>query len=88
VVPGWTLLIQKGATQPAPATTTPSTFASIKQDLSTPTPPFTATLTATETAPSVDAGQFVKQNSAVVVALVISFSVLVAAMVGFGKKKE
>ena len=33
VVPGWTLLIQKGATQPAPATTTPSTFDAVDQGL-------------------------------------------------------
>jgi hypothetical protein len=39
-------------------------------------------------APAVDAGQFIRQNSMVVVALVISFSVLVAGIVGFGKKKE
>jgi len=32
-------------------------------------------------------GQFVKQNSRVVVAFVISISVLVAALIGFGKKK-
>lgn len=88
VVPGWTLLIQKGATQPAPATTSASTFEPVKQDRSTPTPRLTSTPTMTEMAPAVDAGQFIKQNSTVVVAFVISFSVLVAAMVGFGKKKE
>ena len=88
VVPGWTLLIQKGATQPAPSPTPPSTFVSIKQDIHTPTPPVTSTPAVTEIAPSTGASQFIKQNSVVVVALVISFSVLVAAIVGFGKKKE
>jgi len=88
VVVGWTLLIQKGATQPAPSPTPPSTFVSIKQDLHTPTPRVTSTPAVTEIAPSTDASQFVKRNSVVVVALVISFSVLVAAIVGFGRKKE
>jgi len=88
IVPGWTLLVLKGATQPVPATVPASTFEPMKQDPSTPTPRFTSTPTATEMAPAVDAGQFIRQNSTVVVALVISFSVLVAGIVGFGKKKE
>jgi len=86
VVPGWTLLVVKSATQPAPSA--PPTFETIKQDLSTPTAGLTATPSATQTVSAVDAGKFVKQNSTVVVALVISFSVLVAAIVGFGRKKE
>jgi uncharacterized protein YkwD/LysM repeat protein len=87
VVPGWTLLVVKGATQPAPYTPT-FAFEPVKQDLSTPTPWITPMPTWTATSPPVAAGQFVKQNSTVVVAFVISFSVLVAALVGFGKKKE
>jgi len=87
VVPGWTLLVVKGATQPPPATASPSGVQAVKQDLTTPTPQITSTPTTTQI-PPVDAGKFVKQNSTVVVALVISFSVLVAAIVGFGKKKE
>lgn len=88
VVPGWTLLVVKGATQPAPTPGPASTFEAVKQDLTTPTPRLTSTPTATQTAPPVEAGQFIKRNSTVVVAFVISFSVLVAAIVGFGKKKE
>lgn len=88
VVPGWTLLVVKGATQPVPATSPASTFEAVKQDLTTPTPRLTSTPKATQTALPVEAGQFIKQNSTVVVAFVISFSVLVAAIVGFGKKKE
>ncbi|MBN2117566.1 MAG: LysM peptidoglycan-binding domain-containing protein [Anaerolineales bacterium] len=88
VVPGWTLLVAKGATQPVPSPTPFSTFAQIKQDLSTPTPLLTSTPAMTQKAPSVAAGEFVRQNSMVVVAFVISFSVLVAAIVGFRKKKE
>jgi hypothetical protein len=33
-------------------------------------------------------GSIMRQNSVVVVAFVISFSVLAAAIVGFGKKKD
>lgn len=87
IAPGWTLLIQKGATQPATPTMTFSTFEPVKQDPRTPTPRFTSTPAITETALSIDPGQFIKQNSVVVVAFVLSFSVLVAALVGFGKKK-
>lgn len=88
VVPGWTLLVAKGATQPVPSPTPFSTFEAIKQDLSTPTPWLTSTPTATPMAPSVNASQFIRQNSIVVVAFVISFSILAAAIVGFRKKKE
>lgn len=88
IVPGWTLLIQKGATQPVPPTLTMPTFGSAKQNLSTPTPWLTSTLATTTKMPVTDAGQFIRQNSIVVVAFVISFSVLVAAIVGFGKKKQ
>jgi hypothetical protein len=87
VVPGWTLLVVKGATQPAPYTAT-FAFEPVKQGLSTPTPWITPMPTWTPGPPSGKAGQFIRQNSTVVVALVISFSVLVAAIVGFGKKKE
>lgn len=87
IAPGWRLLIQKGATQPAPPTMPLSTFELIKQDLRTPTPRFTSTPALTEITPSLDAGQFIRENSVVVVAFVLSFSVLVAALVGFGKKK-
>jgi LysM repeat protein/uncharacterized protein YkwD len=86
VVPGWTLLVQKKATQPAPYTATNSVLEPIKQDLLTPTPAFTPS--GTESASSMNTGDFLKQNGLAVVAFVISFSVLVAAIVGFGKKKE
>lgn len=88
VVPGWTLLVKKGATQPVPSATPFATFDLVKQNLATPTPPLTFTPALTEKAASTAAGEFVKQNSMVVVAFVISFSVLVAALVGFRKKKE
>ena len=87
VVPGWTLLIQKGATRPAPLTMTSPVFEPVRQDF-TPTPQWTAPTPVNENTPSIDAGQLLRQNSTVVVAMVISFSVLVAAIVGFAKKKE
>ncbi len=88
IVPGWTLLIQKGATQPAPPTAMMPTFAPVSQSLRTPTPWQTPTLAAATGTSATDAGQFIRQNSTIVVAFVISFSVLVAAIVGFSKKKE
>ncbi|HSL46036.1 MAG TPA: CAP domain-containing protein [Anaerolineales bacterium] len=86
VMPGWTLLIVREATQPAPATVTPVTLEPVRQNLRTPT--LSHTPVQTEIALSMEPGQFIRKNSTVVVALVISFSVLVAAIVGFGKKKE
>ena len=88
VVPGWTLLVAKGATQPVPSATPLATFDLIKQELTTPTPQIVSTPAVTEKPVSAQTGEFMKQNSTVVVAFVISFSVLVAAIVGFGKKKE
>jgi hypothetical protein len=86
IAPGWTLLIQKGATQPAPPVTALATFDRGIQDLRTPTPRFTSTAPATEPGTAIRPGQFIRQNSIVVVAFVISFSVLVAALVGFRRK--
>jgi LysM repeat protein len=87
IVPGWTLLIQKGATQPAAFAATSPTAATIRRDFPTPTPRPIYTPATTEIAPAIDASKFIRQNSTVVVALVISFSVLVAGIVGFGKRK-
>ncbi|HKJ39527.1 MAG TPA: LysM peptidoglycan-binding domain-containing protein [Anaerolineales bacterium] len=89
ISPGWKLLIQKGATQPAPMTDT-------SQALVTPTetkyptaiPFHTTTPTVTATPVTVPLGQQIKQNSTVVVSLLIAFSVLLAGIIGFGKKKE
>lgn len=87
VVPGWTLLVQKGATQPAPPTVTFIANAAAQ----TPTSLSTATLTPTVTPARNEMsvlGQSLAANKLVVVALIISFSVLVAGVVGFRKKKE
>jgi len=91
VVPGWKLLIRKGATQPAPPTPTFILLAPDKTQTPLPTPTLysyrlpTATPTPDDTKVLV---QSFGQNKLVIVALIISFSVLVAGVVGFGKKKE
>jgi hypothetical protein len=87
IAPGWTLLIQKGATQPAPPTKPLATYELMEQDFRTPTPRLSSTPAVIETSPSINAGQFIQENSIVVVAFVLSFSILVAALVGFGKKR-
>jgi uncharacterized protein YkwD/LysM repeat protein len=89
VVPGWKLLIQKGATQPAPPTPTFILPALDKTQTPFPTPTLYRLPTSTPTPD--DAKVLVAsfgQNKMVVVALIISFSVLVAGVIGFGKKKE
>ncbi len=88
VVPGWTLLVKKGATQPVPSPISSTPLEPLRQDLTASTIPLTSTPVMTATSQPVAAGEFVKQNSMVVVAFVISFSILVAAIVGFRKKKE
>jgi uncharacterized protein YkwD len=91
IVPGWKLLIQKAATQPVPPT--PTIFTSTPQPSPTLYTLATATVTPTPTRESLPheasvlADSF-KQNKVVVVALIISFAVLVAGVVGFGKRKE
>jgi uncharacterized protein YkwD len=85
VVPGWTLLIQKSATQPATMTAA-STLQPLNQDFRTSTPQPTVTITSKENASAMDAGQFLRQNSMMVAAFVISFSVLVGTIIGFRKK--
>ena len=88
VVSGWKLLVQKGATQPAPPT---PTFILSPQTLSA-TPTLTLTQPPTSTTPKPNEMSILTQslgaNKVVVAALIVSFSVLVAAVVGFGKKKE
>ena len=86
VVPGWELLVQKGATQPVPSSLPSSTIEALQQLPFTPTPKLTST--ATESAATTATGQFLRENSTVVVAFVISFSVLVAGIMGFGKRKN
>jgi LysM repeat protein len=89
IVPGWKLLIQKAATQPAAPTPTFILLEPYKTQ--TPLPISTWTATSTSTSAPDDTKVLMEsfvQNKLVVVALIISFSVLVAGVVGFGKKKE
>ena len=86
---GWKLLIQKAATQPALPTPTFIVNLPDKTQTLLPTPPLR--MTPTSTATHDDTKVLVEsfgQNKLVVVALIISFSVLVAGIVGFGKKRE
>lgn len=85
VVPGWKLLVQKDATQPAPPT---STFSVNSKD-QWPSPTLTRTQTPTP-APNEIAvfSQSLGANKLVVVVLIFSFSILVGVIVGFSKKKE
>jgi uncharacterized protein YkwD len=92
IAPGMKLLILTGATQPPPDPRTPSP---------TPVPtrtfpwavasPATPSATAAPATPSgataVPAGEFVRENSVVIVALVISFSVLLAGLGVMGRKR-
>lgn len=85
LVQGWKLLVKKGATQPAPTTASP--IAELLPTREFPTAISHAAPTPQEIVPSTDEGDSLRQNGQAVVALVISFSVLVAGIVGFGKKK-
>ena len=81
-------LIQEGATQPVPAT---STFVNFPTQTAMPFVFATRTVTPSSTTTPNDVVMLTHslgQNKLVVVALVISFSVLVATVVGFGRKKE
>jgi LysM repeat protein len=88
IAPGWKLLIQKGATQPAPPT--PTHFVSEATPMPTVPSTPTAMTSPIESPPSAnDTDVFAElgQNRTVVAALIISLSVLVAGMIGFGRKK-
>jgi LysM repeat protein len=89
VVPGWKLLIQKGATQPAPPTAT--FILNMPDTAQTPYPTTALPTTSPSTPKQEDAEALIQsfgQNKLVIVALIISFSVLLAGVVGFGKRKE
>jgi LysM repeat protein len=91
ILPGWKLLIQKAATPPPLVTGDPLTLFSAHTPTETqyPTaiPYYTSTPTLTATVPSVSLGEQISQNSTVVAALLIAFSVLLAGIIGFGRKK-
>jgi hypothetical protein len=87
VVSGWKLLVQKGATQPAPFTPIPKEVAIATRALFTASPTVTPIPLVEERLSPFEAGDFLKKNGVIVVALLISFSVLVAGIVGFGKRR-
>jgi len=90
IVPGWKLLIQKAATQPPPPTATIFTNTPNPTATLFTLPSYMPTLTTTpglEDDPTVLA-QALGQNKTVAAALIVSFSVLVAGIVGFGRRKE
>lgn len=92
ILPGWKLLIQKAATQPPPEADRPLTLLSADTPTETQYPtaiPFhTSTPTLTATVPSVPLGEQIRQNSTVVAALLIAFSILLAGIIGFGRKRD
>jgi LysM repeat protein len=88
VVPGWKLLVQKGATQPAPPT--PTLIAGSASRSATPAPAWTQTAAQSATPERNEMSMLARSvgaNKLVVVSLIVSFSVLVAGIVGFRKKK-
>lgn len=86
VIQGWKLLVKKGATQPVPSTAALSTEPATLLKISTPSLAGTLTPDLEDVMPSFSAGDFLRHNSTIVVALLVSFSVLVAGIVGFGRK--
>lgn len=87
VVPGWKLLVQKGATQPAPPT---ATLLLSPQSLAhTPTPARSPTVMTTSAPNEMSMlTQSLTENKLVIVALIVSFSILVGGIVGFGRPKK
>jgi uncharacterized protein YkwD len=88
VVSGWKLLIKKSATQPVSATMSPTPNPAGTQSIFVSAAITTTTATLERAAVSFDAADILRQNSTVVVAVLISFSVLVAGIVGFGRKSR
>jgi hypothetical protein len=70
--------------------TDPALVLSLPTETKYPTaiPYYTKTPIVTATMPAMPLGQQMKQNSTVVAALVIAFSVLMAGIIGWGRKKE
>jgi uncharacterized protein YkwD len=88
VIQGWKLLVKKGATQPVSPMTVQATEAVAIQESSTPSPTVTLIPVLEKVRPPFDIGNLLQRNSTIVVALLISFSILVAGIVGFGRKSS
>lgn len=88
ILPGWKLLIQKSATQPSSFSTTTPPPSPSETPYPTAAPYHTAAPSHTPTIPVVPLSEQIRQNSTVVAGLLIAFSVLLAGIIGFGKRKE
>lgn len=89
ILPGWKLLIQKAATQPVSEPASPTAgLTPTETKYPTAIPYHTATPTLTPTVPAVPLSQQIKGNSEVVAALLIAFSVLLAGLIGFGRRRD
>ena len=86
ISPGQKLLIKTGATQPAPGAKSPPTTEAI-QNLFAVTPVYNIPTPLAQANPVISANDFLQQNSLVIVVLIISFSVLMAGLGIFGKRK-
>lgn len=87
IAPGWKLLVQKGATQPAPSSSVIDIAPSQTQEFRV-APLSTVTASATPIPAAVASLAELRQNRLVVAALIFSLSVLIAGMIGFGKRKK
>ena len=88
IIPGWKLLIQKAATQPPSVTDTRIMLVTpTETKYPTAVPYYTKTPTIAITVQSAPLSRQIKQNSTVVAALLIAFSILLAGIIGFGRKK-
>ena len=87
ISPGQKLIVQINATQPAPAAATLSPtsegFVFAVTPSSTPSPVVSETQTT-----GASSGQFLRDNGVVIVALIISLSVMLAGLGVFGRKKD
>jgi len=88
IAPGWKLLIQKGATQPAPSSPTFLPAQATQSKVYFPTPTISPTLTGTPGPDEMIAFKELGKNRLIVAALIVSFSVLVAGIIGFGRKRQ
>ncbi len=87
IAPGWKLLVQKGATQPAPASAMANIQPSQTQVFPI-IPTSTVTVSATPIPQEATALAELAGNRPVIAALIFSLSVLAAGIIGFGRKKE
>lgn len=88
IAPGWKLLILKGATQPAPPSAKVVSAHATQTHGYSPTPTRGVAPTETTGPDEMAAFEELGKNRILVAALIFSLSVLVAGIVGFGRKRE